>query len=73
MGHNTLMHCSGWMEEARVEAASSAARNTLTTDTQCDAKGSVLYNCFILAVQELLYDKQDSDGLNLVVIKHVFS
>lgn len=28
MGHSTLMHCSGWMELARVEAASSAARTT---------------------------------------------
>lgn len=28
MGQSTLMHCSGWMELARVEAASSAALTT---------------------------------------------
>lgn len=35
MGQSTLMHCSGWMELARVEAASSAA---LTTYNESRAK-----------------------------------
>lgn len=35
MGQSTLMHCSGWMELARVEAASSAA---LTTCNESRAK-----------------------------------
>lgn len=49
------MHCSGWMEEARVTAASSAARTTLTTDVNNVMIKEVYFYGFVQAGQELLH------------------